>query len=153
MTAKILADLFWESDGKPVMYGDRLVNAAVFRHVTMPGRFVVRFIKAVKTPPQALSIDIDRGKLLIEGVEASNMIIRLDTSPKIVDVRYFPSRRGDRIGIYNSWINKKGGIDSWIVNAGMVVEESGNKMVLRCSDGLGEPTFDDLVVEIEFLDN
>ena len=133
--------------------GHRRVHAAVFREVTKPGRFMVRFIKAVETPLQALSIDIDRGKLLIAGVEASNMILRLDTSPQIVDVRYRSSPRGDRIAIYNSWINDYGGIDSWIANAGMLVEETGNKMILRCSDGLAEPTFDDLVVEIEFLDN
>ena len=95
MTKKILADLFWESDGKPVLYGNHLVHAAVFRHVTKPGRFMVRFIKAVETPIQALSIDIDKGKLFIAGVEASNMILRLDTSPEIVEVRYRPSRRGE----------------------------------------------------------
>ncbi len=39
------------------------------------------------------------------------------------------------------------------MHAGMLVAETGNKMILRCSDGRGEPTFDDLIVEIEFLDN
>jgi hypothetical protein len=153
MTRKTLDELFDESDGKPVAYGRHLVHAVIFREVTKPGRFIVRFIKAVKEPIQALSMDIDKGNLLIADVEASNMILRLDTSPAIVEVDYRPSRRGGKIAIYNSWINEEGGIDEWLVNAGMLVQESGNKMILRCSDGLGEPTFDDLVVEIEFLGN
>ena len=39
-----------------------------------------------------------------------------------------------------------------MMHAGMLVEETENKMILHCSDGRGEPTFDDLVVEIDFLD-
>jgi hypothetical protein len=81
------------------------------------------------------------------------MILRLDTAPDTIEVRYNPSRQGSRITIYNGWINESGGTDAWLMHAGMLVEETGNKMTLRCSDGRGEPTFDDLVVEIEFLED
>lgn len=148
---KTLAQLFGEAKGPTVQYEGGTVHGVVFRHVNTPGRFVVRFIKAVPLPLQALCIDIEPGKLLIENTEASNMILRLDTSPGLVNVSYRPGTKGGRISIYNAWINEDGGIDSWLVNAGMLLEETGNKMLLRCSDGRGEPTFDDLIVEIDWL--
>ncbi len=150
MMKKTLAQLFKESKGRPVTYGHCLVHGAVFRNVAKPGRFIVRFIKAVRKPVQALMIDIDVGILLIADTESAKMILRLDTSPDVVEVLYRPSGQSSRIAIYNGWINDKGGVDAWLVHAGMLVEDAGNKMILRCSDGWGEPTFDDLIVEIEF---
>jgi hypothetical protein len=150
---KTLSQLFRESAGPTVEYKGLTVHGVVFRQVTKRGRFVVRFIKAIPTPVQALLIDIDPGKLVIENTESPKMILRLDTSPDVIEVCYRPSHRGSRITIYNGWINEEGGVDAWMVHAGMLVEEAGNKMMLRCSDGRGKPTFDDLVVEIEFLDN
>lgn len=149
---KTLADLFMASRGKPVVYEGRLVHAAVFRHVVKQGRFIVRFVKAVPKPVQALGLHIDPGKLFIEDDESPKMILRLDTAPDVVEVRYRAGRNGSRISIFNEWINEQGGIDAWLVHAGMIVEETGNRISLRCSDGRGEPTFDDLIVEIEFFD-
>ena len=153
MMKTTLAQLFKKSHGQPVVYDHRQVHAAVFRNVVKPGRFVVRFIKAVAKPLQALLIDIDPGKLHILDTESHKMILRLDTAPDTIEVRYTPSRKGSRIAIYNGWIDESGGVDAWLMHAGMLVEETGNKMILRCSDGQGEPTFDDLIVEIEFLED
>ena len=150
---KTLAELFGEADGPTVRYEGKTVRSAVFRYVNESGQFIVRFIRAVPLPLQALRLHIDPGKLLIEDTESAQMLLRLDTSPQVVNVRYLPERNGSRIGIYNAWINEDGGVDAWLVNAGMLVEETGNKLLLRCSDGRGEPTFDDLIVEIEFLDD
>jgi hypothetical protein len=149
---RTLAELFRASAGKPVIYEGRTVHAAVFRNVSEQGRFIVRFVKAVNEPVQALGIDIEPGKLVIEGEESRKMILRMDTAPDVVEVRYRASPMGSRIWLYNEWINEDGGIDAWLVHAGMLVEEVGNKITLRCSDGREQPTFDDLIVEIEFLD-
>ena len=146
-----LADLFWRASGPTVQYEGLTVHGAVFRYVKKPGRFRVRFLASVQKPIQALCIDIDPGKLIIEDEAFSKTILRRDTAPDVVLVGYQPSRNGSKITLYNSWINKNGGIEAWLVHAGMLVEETGDKMILRCSDGLGEPTFDDLVVEVTFL--
>jgi hypothetical protein len=124
----------------------------------VPGRFVVRFIKAVSKPVQALRINIDKGNLIIRELAdtepgSPKMILRLDTSPDVVEVHFRPHRKGGRLTFYNAWIDEYGQVDAWVMHAGMLVEEAGNKMTLRCSDGRGEPTFDDLIVEIEFLDD
>ncbi len=65
MMEMTLAQLFKKSRGKPVAYENKLVHAAVFRNVVKSGRFIVRFVKAVAKPLQALLIDIDPGKLRI----------------------------------------------------------------------------------------
>jgi len=153
MTKKILEELFRETHGKPVTYEGRLVHTIAYRHAPAPGRFIVRFIKAVADPIQALAIHIDPGTLLIADTESPKMILRRDTSPDVVEVRYRPSNEESRLLFFNEWINENGGVDAWLTHAGMLVEEAGNKMTLRCSHGWYEASFDDLVVEIEFLDD
>lgn len=150
---KTLAELFEESAGRAVQYRGLTVHGAVFKHVSKPGQFTVRFIKAVPKPLQALRINIDRGRLVIEDTASPKMLLRLDTSPSVVEVRYRPSPGGSRITLYNAWLDEQESVEAWLMHAGMLVEERGNKMILRCSDGWGEPTFDDLIVEIEFLDS
>ena len=150
---KTLADLFMASRGKPIIYERRVVHGAVFCHMARTGRFIVRFLKAIPNPVQALRIDIDPGKLIIEGEEGPKMILRLDTCPDVIEVRYRLLGIGSTITFYNAWINEDGVIDAWLMNAGMLVEEAGDRMLLRCSDGRGQPTFDDLIVEIEFLED
>jgi len=142
-----------ETEGTTVEYEGLTVHSAIFREVNRPGRFIVRFIEYFDEPIQGLSIEIDPGMLLISGTESPQMILRLDTSPEVVEVHYRPSGPGCKIWLHNSWINEDGGVDAWLQHAGMLVEESENKVILRCSDGTMAPTFDDMVVEIEFLDD
>ncbi len=150
---KTLAELFMAAAGPTVEYEGRVVHAAVFRQVTQPGFYIVRFIKAVRKPLQVLGMAIDEGELTIEGTTAKKIALWYDFSPDVVKVHYRPSPGGDRLSIYNMWEDEQGTVHAWLVHAGMIVEEAGNKMILRCSDGLGDPTFDDLIVEIEFRDD
>ncbi len=153
MKKRVLEDLFREAEEPTVEYEGLTVHAVVHKKVKTSGRFVVRFVKAVSKPIQALLIDIEPGKLRIMGSESHKMILRSDTAPDTIEVRYKPAPQESRISIYNGWIDERGGVDAWLMHAGMLVEEAENKMTLRCSDGRGEPTFDDLIVEIEFLDD
>ncbi|MEW6533779.1 MAG: hypothetical protein AB1473_23315 [Thermodesulfobacteriota bacterium] len=150
---KTLAELWNETAEATVQYEGQTVHGVVFKEVRKPGKFIVRFLRAVPSPVQALRINIRPGDLVIEDTISPKMILRLDTSPDLVEVHYRPSPRGSKITFYNSWIDENDAIDRWRRHFGMLVEETGNKMVLRCSDGRGEPTFDDLIVEIEFLDD
>src|SRR5881397_2580858 len=49
----------------------------------------------------------------------------------------------------NSW-DQGGILQSWLGNAAMLIEEKEGSVILRCSDGLGDPEFGDLVVELGF---
>jgi hypothetical protein len=150
---KKLADLWRETTGATVTFEGKTVHAVVFKEVRNAGRLLIRFVEAIAYPIQALRMDIDPGEFLIDGETASKMILRLDTAPTTVAVNYRASPQAGKLTIYNAWIDDNGQIDRWAMHAGMLVEENGNKMTLRCSDGRGEPTFDDMVVEIEFLDD
>lgn len=150
---KILVELFNEAKGPTVEYEGLIVHSIVFKYVTKPGRYMVRFMKGVSKPPQGIGIAINKGELTVEDTTAKRIALWYDYCPEVVEVMYRPPRDGGRLSIYNIWENEGGGVEAWIMHAGMLVEESGNKMILRCSDGRGEPTFDDLIVEIEFLDD
>ena len=111
------------------------VHSAVFRHVSKPGRFVVRFIKAKPEPIQALRIDLDPGKLTISELADVDpgdpkIILRLDTCPDVVEVHYRPPRKGGRLTFYNAWIDEQDQIDAWVMHAGMIVEETEKKILL-----------------------
>jgi hypothetical protein len=99
---KTLAELWRETTGHTVTYEGEMVHAVIFREVRTSGRFVVRFVHATPNPIQVLRIDIDPGELLIEGETASKMMLRLDTSPAIVDVHYRAYPQGSRIAIYSA---------------------------------------------------
>lgn len=150
---RTLAELFMEATGPTVQYKGLTVHGVVLRHVRKPGRYLVRFIKAIPEPLQGLGIAIDEGKLTVEDTTAKRIALWYDYSPEMVTVHYCPSDNGGRLSIYNIWQDENGNVDAWLMHAGMLVEETGNKMILHCSDGLGEPTFDDLIVEIEFVDD
>jgi hypothetical protein len=50
---------------------------------------------------------------------------------------------------WNVWRDDSSTIGAWVGNAGMLIEDLGDSRVrLCCSDGFGEPTFDDLVVDM-----
>ncbi len=51
---KTLGDLFWETRGPTVEFEGQTVHRIVVRHVTKPGRFLVRFLQSVQEPIQAL---------------------------------------------------------------------------------------------------
>ncbi len=156
---RVLGELFMEAKSPTIEYKGVTVHAAVFRCVSKPGRFIVRFIKAKPDPIQALRINIDKGGALtikeLADIERGDpkIILRLDTCPDVAEIHYRPSRKGSRLTFYNAWINEQDQIDAWIMHAGMIVEETEKKILLGCSDGIGEPSFDDLIVEIEFLDD
>ena len=150
---RTLDDLCWESGAPSAEFEGRTVHRIAVRHVTKPGCFLARMIRASEEPIQALSIHIESGKLIVPGIESSKILLCFDAPPEVVMVRYKPSRKGSDIIFYNSWIHEDGHTVHWINHAGMLVEEAGDKMTLHCSDGWYAPTFDNLVVEIEFLND
>jgi hypothetical protein len=150
---KSLNTLFMEAGGPTVQYNGLSVHRAIFRHVKQRGRYLVRFINAISKPLQGVGIAIDKGSLTVEDATAKRIALWYDYSPAVVTVYYRPSREGGRLSIYNIWEDENGTVQAWLMNAGMLMKETGNKILLRCSDGRGEPTFDDLIVEIEFLND
>ena len=96
---------------------------------------------------QTIKMAVDRGELRANGVVVPTVAVWSHTAPETAELDVV-GRRAKSLDIWNSWSFE--GVDSsWLGNAGILVESSATGHLLRCSDGLGDPSFDDLVVRIE----
>jgi hypothetical protein len=109
----------------------------------------IRFQSAASKPRQGLRLKVRGGTLEIESRTSGDVILWQDTAPAEIHVRVRWKPRGLRsLRIWNAWqVNDV--TQAWLGNAGMrVTPSAGGVYTLRCSDGEGEPDFDDLVAEV-----
>lgn len=109
----------------------------------------IRFVSSTDLPPQGLRLKVRGGTLEIGAATVDDVILWRDLAPKTVRIRVkWKARGARRLRIWNAWrINDV--TQAWIGNAGMrVVEEETGLLTLRCSDGEGDPDFEDLVAEV-----
>ncbi|WP_448811810.1 hypothetical protein [Agromyces bauzanensis] len=110
----------------------------------------IRFVSSAAALPQGLHVKVRGGSLEIGGVIAADMVLWRDTAPETVQVAVRWSPRGPRsLRIWNTW--RDGGVSqAWLGNAGMRVDtREDGRLTFRCSDGVGEPDFEDLVATME----
>jgi hypothetical protein len=95
----------------------------------------------------------DGGLLRIEGVDAPEMSLWMDTAPPVVDAECVKRKQDAELWVTNQWRYPDGTEDELINNYGIKIEALGPRSVrLHCSDGYGDaPSFDDLVVQIDVL--
>lgn len=79
------------------------------------------------------------------------MLLWCDTAPDLVAVQVRQKPRARRsLKVWNVWRTGTDVTHAWLRNAAMQVEgEPTRRLTLRCSDGIGDPTFDDLIVKME----
>lgn len=95
-----------------------------------------------------MSLDTKKGMLAVDGEEIRELVLWVETAPPRPIVVVPQSRlRPQVLAVWNV-CKRTSGCDAWIGNCGMLVEEAGPNLTLRCSDGVGPPNFEDLVVEI-----
>lgn len=99
---------------------------------------------------QGVRVKVRGGQLEIDGVEATDFALWHDTAPSQVQINIRWKGKGPRsLRIWNSW-EHNGVAHAWLGNAGMRIEEvEAGRYLLHCSDGEGEPEFDDLVVGVK----
>ena len=142
-----LASAFAKGGSRKVKYEGRTVHAYMRLPVAEGSRLTITRLRSSRTRAQALKIAADRGELRANGVVVPTVAIWSHSAPETAVVEVV-GRRSKSVDIWNGWSFE--GVDSsWLGNAGMLVESSGSSHVLRCSDGLGDVSFDDLVVRIE----
>jgi hypothetical protein len=62
-----------------------------------------------------------------------------------------PDAADAELTVWNQWRDSSGGIFASIGNQGIVVvRESADSVELHCSDGVGDPHFEDLIVRLTF---
>lgn len=123
----------------------------LFKFDDVPDQLCLEFLGSKAHPVQGLQLRIRGGKLKIDGVEATDFVLWTDTAPESVTVTVRRTGRGKTtLKLWNVW---RGGLDvtqAWLGNAAIQVERSADPthVVLRCSDGEGEPDFEDLIVRV-----
>lgn len=105
----------------------------------------VRRLGASSRRAQALRLAVDHGALAINGVSAPTISLWTHTAPPEVDL--VVDGPATRLTIWNAW-SIDGTDTSWVGNGGIHAEEQLDGLTLRCSDGVGPASFDDLTAWI-----
>lgn len=147
--ASNLSERLAEAKGAPIQFGEVEVRAIYELRFNEDTSLNVTFQQSRKDRAQALRLRAESGVLIANGLELRDAAFWSDTAPQSFKVLFQPS--GRNIGVvkmWNEWRDSSGVEHAWIGNAGMVVTASGNGVSLKCSDGVGVPSFEDLVVSI-----
>ncbi|MEO6146413.1 MAG: hypothetical protein ABIT70_05070 [Sulfuriferula sp.] len=144
-----LSALFQKSKGAPVKYAGKLVYPIFQRELEgMCAQLRIKRISQNSAVAQGLRIKLDNGELEINGQQLKDIVIWADTSPDEVQVRVI-GKSNVGVKVWNVW--RYGDLmQAWTGNAGIQIEEKNGLVRLSCSDGVGEPDFTDLIVQIEF---
>lgn len=152
---KALADLF-AAARSPQIEWDGATAYAIFEIAPAPQSVIVEFLSATTSPVQGLTLKVDEGELIINDVEAPEMLLWRDKAPESVSIIVRPAEgKRAKLKLWNIWRGSMGGVDvtqAWLGNSGMRIEQSldGKELFLRCSDGEGPVSFGDLEARITF---
>lgn len=143
---KTIADLLEGAGSDTVTVRGRIVRAVV-RVPVQAGSTIQVIRRGVGAPrPQGLKLSLNDGELECNGILSPAMTIWSHTAPEETSV-VVRGERAATMDVWNCWL--LGEVDSaWIGNAGIVAQATDRGHLLRCSDGVGEPSFSDLVVEL-----
>lgn len=139
-----------DSKGAPVILDDGRAAVAIWqRQIAKMERVRIRRVSAVESPTQALRLMVDGGTLFVNGQQLTDVVLWADTSPSIVEMEVQPKKRRATLKVWNAW-RDDGVMQAWLGNAGMLVEDTAQGVLLRCSDGIGDADFSDLLVDLSF---
>lgn len=141
-----LGELFAAQNTDTVHHRGRIVKAVVRIPVSDGATLIVRRRGVGAPRPQSLHLALGSGTIEVEGQQGAEVVLWSNTSPEEVTLTIH-GEAATILEVWNGW--SMGGVDNaWIGNAGIVTKNTSSGTVLRCSDGVGEPDFSDLEVEI-----
>lgn len=143
-----LSEMFQESNGQPILVAGKLVRTIYERSVSPGAFFSIKRLAHSHKVVQGLRIKCNSGKLEVNGQSIVDVILWADTSPAEVTIKVV-GKSETTVKFWNVWRFAEI-MQAWVGNAGICIEENGSTVRLECSDGIGEPDFDDLVVEVDF---
>ncbi|MDQ4419542.1 hypothetical protein OOT33_03695 [Sphingobium sp. DEHP117] len=148
-----LADMFATAQAPQIVWEGKPVYA-IYEIIPAPNGVIVEFLSATAVPVQGLTLKASGGVLVVNGVEAPEMLLWCDTAPDtvVVQVKQEPGKKVV-LKLWNIWRGNMGGVDvtqAWLGNAGMRIEcsQGGRELLLRCSDGEGSVDFGDLEARV-----
>lgn len=141
-----ISDLFEQSNSDTITHRGRVVRSLVRIPIRNGDRLLVSRLRVDAPRPQGIKLAVNRGVLDVNGKRAPAIALWSDSSPATVELTV----RGNAttLEVWNAW--SLGGVDSsWLGNAGIVTKPTSTGHLLRCSDGVGPPSYSDLEVEID----
>lgn len=144
----------FEEKRSSIMGWNGITIYGLFEFKVIPERFELRFLSAKEFPVQGIHLRVKGGTLAVNDCESSNIVVWQDTAPQRVDVQVRALRKGARLMLWNIWKESAGVTQAWLGNSALQVDVDSSRgfLKLRCSDGVGEPDFEDLIVEVGVLD-
>jgi hypothetical protein len=148
-----LSSLFEQERTDCIVVDGRRIHAILRIRVEVPSLLRLRRLHASSDPVPGLQVKTYDGTATLEGEKVPNLIMWSDMSPAEREMHIIPKRKKTaEIRIWHVWRGYVGGhpvMQAWVLNEGMLVEQSDSTWVLRCNSGPNAAlTFDDLVVEV-----
>jgi hypothetical protein len=155
MMSPKLEELFQASKGEPIVWNGQLVQMMYDLDGLQANNAIrIWFITASSVRPQALRVTAKGGRLGVNGQLLNDVVLWKETAPDEVELSPHPDAASGvmSVSMWNAWKDDAGTTHAWIGNAGLIVDQRGDDLViLRCSDGYIDPSFDDLVVEVRIV--
>jgi hypothetical protein len=139
-----------EAKGQPIEYHGQLVYGVHRRRIGRRALIRLRFVATNEHVRQGLRLKVSAGHLFIYERKLKDLVVWSDTAPELTVVQCLVPARGSTLSLWNVWQDDSGTMQAWLRYSGMLVKETDASVELRCSDGLGDPDFDDLIVEVSF---
>ena len=146
-----LAERFAKSQGQPQEVDGVLVEN-IYRRSVSNGQVVrVRRVQATTAPTQGLRLKLDKGSVVVGGRKHKDVVLWADTAPTDVEVVCDAGEASSaQLRAWNCWKDDDGVMQAWLGDAGMVIDEDGQRVLIRCGDGTHPFAPRDLEIELLF---
>ena len=143
-------DQFESTNGAPIQYDGRELHAKLVLAAANGDTIALRFLRSADRPVQGIGITCEHCEIRVAGTMAKSIGLWTDTAPKAVTLEVVKAKTGARVIFFNQWRDEKDGSTMYrLNNAAMeLVPQPDGSILARCSDGFGEPDFNDLVFQL-----
>ncbi|WP_337169514.1 hypothetical protein [Gemmatimonas aurantiaca] len=144
------ADQFQSTNGAPIRYDGRELHAKLAFQVKNGDTIELRFLRSAERPVQGIGITCEKCEIRVASTTAKRIGLWADTAPRTVTLEVVKARTDAHVIFFNQWRDEKYGSTMYRVNnaAMELVPQPDASILVRCSDGWGEPDFNDLVFQI-----
>ncbi|WP_141769950.1 hypothetical protein [Bacillus massilinigeriensis] len=146
-----LSEMFMKNKGEAININGSLVVMSQRLEVKTGQDIKIEFIRSKNDYRQGIEFSLDKRKGYIEvnKQKINSPVFWKNTAPSTFIFKCFPKKEIGQINLWNIWQYTDDRVDAWIGNAGIIVEQEGEGIFLfRCSSGIGDIDFEDLVFRL-----
>ena len=144
------ADQFQSTNGAPIRYDGRELHAKLNLQVKNGDTIELRFLRSAERPVQGIGITCGKCEIRVASTTAKRIGLWTDTALRTVTLEVVKAGTDAHVIFFNQWRDEKYGSTMYRVNnaAMELVPQPDASILVRCSDGWGQPDFNDLVFQI-----